>query len=102
MGIGTVDARLPSTSGPGAAHHQGAVPSNVLVRATWKGSPTLAVSVVKQGATVATTKVTRRFDGEMVATAQAELTSAGDIVIQASDSGSQPAKVDVYVGILRR
>ena len=75
-------------------------PSNVLVRATWKGSPTLVVRVLKQGAAVATTNATKRFDGEMVGTAQAKLTSAGDIVIQASDSVSQPTNVDVYVGIL--
>jgi hypothetical protein len=102
QGWGSAQWTHASLQIPGSAQQtiKVAAPSNVLVRATWRGSPTLAVSVVKQGATVATTKAIKRFDGDMVATAQAKLTSAGDIVIQASDSGSQPAKVDVYVGIL--
>jgi hypothetical protein len=75
-------------------------PSHVLVRASWTGSPTLTVRVVNQGATVATIDPTKRHDGEMVGTAHAKLSSAGNIIIQASDSGSQSAKVDVYVGIL--
>ena len=36
----------------------------------------------------------------MVATAQAKVNSAGEVVIQAAGPGSHSVKVDLYVGVL--
>ena len=72
----------------------------VFVRASWPGSAPVAVTVVKQGSTLATAKSTKRFDGSTMATAQAKVASPGQVVIRASGSGSAAVKVDLYVGAL--
>jgi hypothetical protein len=74
-------------------------PATLLLRASWTGPP-VAVTIVKQGITLATATPRRRFDGVMIATIQAKVPAAGEVVIRATESGSQPVKVDLYVGVL--
>jgi hypothetical protein len=87
---------------PGTKEKTIAFPSagTVFVRASWSGSAPVAVTVVKQGSTLATAKSAKRFDGSTVATAQAKVASPGQVVIRASGSGSAAVKVDLYVGAL--
>jgi hypothetical protein len=87
---------------PGTAQKTIAVsaPSTLLIRASWTSQSDLAVTVVKGTSTLATARLAKRFDGERIATAQVRVPSAGDIVIRATGSGSQPVKVDLFVGVL--
>jgi len=72
----------------------------VLVRASWPGPSAVALTIQKQGATLATATSSKRYDGAMIATAQAKVPSAGEVVIRAAGPGSQSLKVDLYVGVL--
>jgi hypothetical protein len=86
---------------PGTAQKTVTVPAagTVLVRASWPGPSALDVTIEKQGTTLATAKATKRSDGGMVATAQAKVSSAGEVVVRAAENGSQSVKVDLYVGV---
>lgn len=87
---------------PGTAQKTVTVPAagTVLVRASWPGPSSVGLTIQKQGATLATATASKRFDGEMIATAQAKVSSAGEVVIRAAGPGSQSVKVDLYVGVL--
>jgi hypothetical protein len=87
---------------PGTAQKTVTVPASgtVLVRASWPGPSAVDLTIQKQGATLATAAASKRYDGVMVATAQAKVPSAGEVVIRAAGPGSQSVKVDLYVGVL--
>jgi len=87
---------------PGTTQKSVIVPAagTVLVRASWPGPSAVGVAIQKGGATLATATPVKRFDGAMVATTQAKVSTAGEVVIRATGSGSQLVKVDLYVGIL--
>lgn len=87
---------------PGTAQNAVTVPAGgtVLVRASWRGPYAVGLTIQKQGATLATATTSKRYDGSMVATAQAKVPYAGEVVIRAAGPGSQSVRVDLYVGVV--
>jgi hypothetical protein len=76
-----------------------ASPSTLMVRASWKGAPDLAIAVSKDGSELAkASKAPPGPDGLTVATAEVRVPAAGEVVVQGTSGAA--VKVDRYIGVI--
>jgi len=86
-------------SGASSTNLSIAAPSVLLVRATWKQSVDVNVSVLQGAAVLASATTQKAFDGLRSATIQVKV-PAGPVVVKASSTAPGPIPVELYTGIV--
>jgi hypothetical protein len=76
-----------------------AAPSVLLVRATWKQSVDVSVSVLLGATVLASATTQKAFDGLRSATIQVKA-PAGSVIVKASSTSPGPIPVELYTGIV--